>query len=355
MAKKITKNIFINEIKNIYGNKFKILNFTNYKDDCEILHFKCNNTFKIKPSQIYLIKNRNSYLNDTCPKCRKSHLLRSKEDINEQLKELTNNKIQIIDNNYKNLHSSTLCKCNICNNEFKTRISSLIENVKKNKTNSFGCPFCSNKHKMTSTEIKNKLFLTVGEEYELKSEYINNSTKIELLHKKCNQIYSVTPDKFFNRGDRCPCETNKINSKMVKIIQNYLDENNIQYEKEYKFDNLFYKNKKYPLKYDFYLNDLNILIEFDGSQHFKKKFYEEEFNNTHSRDILKNNFCFENNITFLRIPYKLNEKIIKIIIKNLLNKNEDVLISYIKKYNLLYHNENITYNISNYYKTYMLG
>ena len=42
-------------------------------------------------------------------------------------------------------------------------------------------------------------------------------------------------------------------------------ENNIKYKRQYKFDNC--KNK-YKLRFDFYLPDYNIAIEYDGKQHY---------------------------------------------------------------------------------------
>lgn len=349
---KITKEFFEKKIEEIYSNKFKVVEFTEYKDYCIIHHNKCNNDFKIKPTQIYSERTRKPYLNDTCPKCRKSFKLKSVDEVNEQLKEITKDRIIIIDDNYKNVNASTLCKCKVCNNEFYTRVSSLINNVKTNLTDSFGCPYCSGKHKMNTEEIKNKLKSLVGDEYILKSEYINNSTKIDLYHKNCNKIYSVTPDKFFNRGDRCPCMTDKATSKKVKFIENIITKLNFNYTREYKFNDLFYKNDKHLLKFDFYINE-NFIIEFDGSQHFKQKYYENDFNESKERDNLKNMYCIKNNISFLRIPYKISEEDIKNILETIYDENK--LLEYVKKYNLLYHSNNITYNLTNYYKTYMLG
>lgn len=62
------------------------------------------------------------------------------------------------------------------------------------------------------------------------------------------------------------------------------------------------KNQK-KLPFDFYLNDFNIIIEYDGIQHFKPSFNEKEFKNIKVNDEIKNKFCKDNNIKLIRIPY----------------------------------------------------
>ena len=61
-----------------------------------------------------------------------------------------------------------------------------------------------------------------------------------------------------------------------------------------------------PLPFDFYLFKYNILIEYQGEQHYKprKKFGGEEgFKNTVIRDNIKKQYCKNNNIKLIEIPY----------------------------------------------------
>ena len=77
-----------------------------------------------------------------------------------------------------------------------------------------------------------------------------------------------------------------------------LDQANISYELEKKF--LTCKDKK-ELPFDFYV-DKKYLIEYDGEQHFDKNSpFDYEY--THSHDLIKNQWCKENNIPLIRIPY----------------------------------------------------
>jgi len=88
-----------------------------------------------------------------------------------------------------------------------------------------------------------------------------------------------------------------------------LRKNNINFEQQYKFDDCKYK---YKLKFDFFLKDYNLCIEFDGLQHYKqiKRFGGADgFAKTKIKDKIKNNYCLKNNIKMIRIKY--NENIFK--------------------------------------------
>lgn len=60
------------------------------------------------------------------------------------------------------------------------------------------------------------------------------------------------------------------------------------------------------LPFDFYLPDRKVAIEVDGIHHFKPlEFYggAEQFKKQKIRDNIKNNFCADNGIKLIRIPY----------------------------------------------------
>ena len=92
-------------------------------------------------------------------------------------------------------------------------------------------------------------------------------------------------------------------------IQQILQENNIKFTREQKFNTCRFENN-YLARFDFYINN-QYLIEFDGEQHFKLGSglfnNENRFIKTQQRDTYKNQWCKENNIPLIRIPYtKLN-------------------------------------------------
>lgn len=99
-----------------------------------------------------------------------------------------------------------------------------------------------------------------------------------------------------NRSLSCGLHNN-ISKGNVRISE-ILDEANIEYEVEKKFNTC--KDKTY-LPFDFYVKN-TYLIEYDGEQHFNK---ESPFNYeyTHKHDEIKNQWCKINHIPLIRIPY----------------------------------------------------
>jgi hypothetical protein len=84
----------------------------------------------------------------------------------------------------------------------------------------------------------------------------------------------------------------------------------------------------YPLRFDFYLVDKNICIEYDGKQHyilvnFTSKLSQETMESNLSKckiqDEIKNTYCKNNNIKLIRIPYWEFKNISLILEKELLN------------------------------------
>lgn len=127
-------------------------------------------------------------------------------------------------------------------------------------------------------------------------------------------------------GSGCPKCNTLNNSKAVQLITKILLEHNINFEKEKRFPDC--KNKK-PLPFDFFLVDYNILIEFDGIQHFEPmrwynnnpadpKKAEKKLLETQANDKLKNNWSKKSPYTLYRISYNQNVKkeLIKILTKN---------------------------------------
>ena len=105
------------------------------------------------------------------------------------------------------------------------------------------------------------------------------------------------------KGCGCPkCKS----SKGEDIIETWLINNSINYTTQKTFKNCIYER---PLKFDFYLSDYNICIEYDGEQHFRPVKYWggiEGFKKLIIKDELKNLYCQKNNLSLLRISYKDN-------------------------------------------------
>lgn len=125
-------------------------------------------------------------------------------------------------------------------------------------------------------------------------------------HLTCGKEYNVRMSDF-KKGNRCPyCKTL---SKGESGIRSILSKHNINFTEQYTFSDCR-SDKKRLLKFDFAIfnsdNTLKLLIEFDGSHHFNNYGREERFKDIKRRDSLKNEYCKNNNIKLIRIPYWLN-------------------------------------------------
>jgi uncharacterized C2H2 Zn-finger protein len=173
----------------------------------------------------------------------------------------------------------------------------------------YGCPKCNKMYVNTKKFIR-KANLVHNNLYDYSLvEYINAKTKIRILCKIHGEFLQRTSDHLNGRG--CP---HCINSQGEKLIAKFLTEKNIVYETEKKFSEC--KGKKRILPFDFYLPKYNLLIEFDGQQHFNVINYWggiDKFNKQQKNDEIKNKFADENNINLLRIKFNETNNINNIL------------------------------------------
>jgi len=178
-----------------------------------------------------------------------------------------------------------------------------------------GCPKCVGVGKWSDDVLKNEFQKVHFDKYDyskVKFEGVKN--KVIIICKDHGEFVQNIHKHI--KGQGCPeCKFNSIGEEYIKF---YLEENNIKYIRQHRFDTCRYINK---LSFDFYLPELEICIEFDGIQHFKpvKEFGgESEFQKIIERDNCKNKWCSENNLKLIRIKYNQINKIRKILEKQLI-------------------------------------
>lgn len=99
-------------------------------------------------------------------------------------------------------------------------------------------------------------------------------------------------------GTTITCGSHPSVSKGNYKIRQLLTEAGIPFEMEKKFTDC--KDQK-QLPFDFYVNN-SYLIEYDGKQHYKPhQFF--DYESTHAHDLIKTQYCKNNNIPLIRIPY----------------------------------------------------
>lgn len=140
-------------------------------------------------------------------------------------------------------------------------------------------------------------------------EYTYDKVDYQLAQKKViitcpiHGDFLITPNNFL-KGSGCrKCSE----SKGENYISELLNDFGVKFISEKKFEGcvgLLKKEKCYQLKFDFYLPEYNMVIEFDGEQHFKSiDRFKRDLNESELYDKIKNDYCKDNNIKLVRIPY----------------------------------------------------
>lgn len=308
------KEKFIAKLKSLTNGKVILISdYKNKNTKCTFYNTEFKEEFSILPDSLIGWCRRNPGKFYTTPNNNVKNQFNEKRndfDISfKKVKEYDSN-YELID--YKNSKNCTL-KHLTCGNIFKTDYSLIFHGRS-------GCPNCKISKKWTNERFKDEVYKRVGSEYEIKSDYISMRDKVLFLHKECNNEFYMSANNFIHTGNRCPHCAHKVKrSKPVIKIENYLIENNIKYESEKVYEDLYteYNNRKYYLPFDFkiYLNDNDyFLLEYDGFQHFHgwNKNPNSKLKNM-ERDKRKNDFCKSNGIKLFRINYKDEYKVINIL------------------------------------------
>ena len=205
--------------------------------------------------------------------------------------------------NDKDNRAQWLCKCK-CGNEIIVRGKSL----RNGNTKSCGCYQKERAAQSNMDRVGN----LVGQRFG-KLQVISEAGFITHTNGKRSRIYNCLCDcgnycqiqhQYLAFGDTTSCGC--IRSKGEFQIEQLLKEHNINFQREYSFENL---KDKLSLRFDFAIfndkNELLGLIEYQGEQHYCKSngFYSEDLI---KHDKMKIDFCNKNNIKLKHIIYKKN-------------------------------------------------
>lgn len=209
----------------------------------------------------------------------------------------------------------------ICQCECGTIKPVNLQNLINNKSKDCGC---GRKKKLSETRLNNLVGQRFGKltVIELLPERNNLKRCMYRCHCDCgNETIVAAISLRTNHTQSCGCLTSKGNMKIKQILSNM----NVDYKAEYQINinNTYYR-------FDFYLPQYNLMIEYDGEQHFAPARFcgpnDErnlaEFKKTQEHDMIKNQYCLEHNINLLRIPYTEQENIEDIIENHLQRLND---------------------------------
>ena len=191
--------------------------------------------------------------------------------------------------------SHWICYCSECEEKHSIRADTL----KKIQH----CP--TNAHK--GVNIKNEIGNIYGKLKVLEQDRTrinNNQNAFWICECECGTVCSINGiDLRREHTESCGCIHSRGENKIINLLRN----NNITYIKEKTFDTCIYPETQTKLRFDFYLPDYNILIEYNGEQHYKTNEHgwntKEALEKTQLRDKYKKQWCKDNNILLIIIPY----------------------------------------------------
>lgn len=246
---------------------------------------KCGNEFE---TAFDTFKNANQR---QCPDCGIELRASSKRaNLDKAIKSFSSKGLNLISKEYINARSKLLAKDK---DGYKVLIS--LDNLNGGKTPQRF--YQNNPYTIDNIKIwlaKNNCNFEI-----ISTKFISANDNLEF---KCSKghIFSTSWNRIKNQNVGCSiC----VQSKGEDLISEYLLNQNLLFEREKTFENCKYKKK---LRFDFYIDSLNVCIEFQGVQHYKPISHfggYARYNAQLKKDNIKVEFCKKNNIRLIRIPY----------------------------------------------------
>lgn len=175
-----------------------------------------------------------------------------------------------------------------------------------------GCPKCWNEKISMSTNLfVDKAKEVHGDLYDYsKVKYVDYNTPVEIICKK-HGVFTQKP-KVHLLGAGCQMCHLKSQARVFKELTNYFTNILLEYSTDW----------IKPQRFDMYLKEYNIAIEYNGKQHYEPIGIfggEEGFKNCQERDKRKMEKCLQNNCKLFIVRYDHEEEDIRYII-NEINK-----------------------------------
>jgi mRNA-degrading endonuclease HigB of HigAB toxin-antitoxin module len=303
-----TQEQFEKEVYSLVGREYEVLSdYTTAKQKIKLKHTLCNTIYEVTPTNFL---NGRRCPNSECVKKKFVKFRKTTEEFKYEVNNLFRDEYQVL-GEYIGNNNKIKMKHNVCNSTYYAYPSNLLRG--------HGCLKCYGRFQQDTDSFKKKVFKLVGDEYEVLGNYTKARKKILIKHTTCNSEYEVTPDSFLNKGSRCPhCSS----SKGEKIIKQWLEYNDISFYQQKEFEGLLGVGNG-NLSYDFYLQNQNILIEYQGEFHDGTAYQqtEEEFIIQQEHDKRKKEYAKLHNIDLLEIWYWDFDNIEKLLHKEIIQNN----------------------------------
>lgn len=241
---KYSKEEFSQLVKNKFNEPFEILEYNGVSKSGTYKCGYCQETYSLGNMGRLLAESRKHI----CGKCFRSKYASQVLDIIEE-----ESALEFVKFGYsQKLQKPTITyRCLVC-----------LEESTKPYTEFLLHPTCIHCGKNSKRRTSGSLSLMLPEDFTLLSEY-NGQYNKSLFRHSCGFIFKMRPKDLISGHSYCPKCSPKASKGERKIIH-YLTTNNIQFQKEKVFS---WSNNK---RYDFFLPEQNLLIEYNGIQHYKE-------------------------------------------------------------------------------------
>lgn len=236
------------------------------------------------------------YNGSGCPLC-SNNIKSSKDDFIAKSKAIFGDLFDYSLVEYSNNKTPVLLICKV-HGEFNTRPDTHL-------SKGYGCRKCKIMNMFSNTEefIKKANIIHDSQYNYSEVDYINNRSRVKIICHEHGE-FEQTPLGHLSGYGCKKCHHRK--SRPEKIIERYLTDKKITFISEARFDDC--RNVQ-TLPFDFYISEMNLIIEYDGKQHFKEIDCwggEKTLTRIKHHDRIKNNYCEDKGIKLVRINYKQN-------------------------------------------------
>lgn len=326
MDKEQRKRQFLYRAKEIHGSKFDYssVEYVNSSTKVQICCTRCGRSFNQTPM---------SHVNRSapcgCPHCR--------YEIRKQSKPYTTLTTETFIKKAKETHKRLYDYSNVdyVNSATKIVITCVdhgnFEQTPNNHLTGQGCPACALEEKInrvTKTRLTTTQFIKRASQVH-NNLFSYNNTKyvssikpiiVTCIHHGDFQIKRAEKHLY---GQGCPSCTHA--SQPEILIASILEGLDVVYIKQQKFEECRSPFTSRHLAFDFFLPDLNTLIEYDGEQHFK---YSPLFHRTYERfkqyqtcDRVKDRYASEKQLRLVRLNHQ-HLTAMKKVIRNIIAESK---------------------------------
>lgn len=308
-SKRISITKIIEDANKIHNNKYDYSKI-DYKNKIKKVIIICSEHGEFRQSMYNHINCKQG-----CPKC--ANILigqKKKENAKTTFIEKANKK-------HKNKYDYSLLNYTDSNSliQIICPIHGVFEQRAMTHLTGCGCQTCGIEHKQTNllslSEFLEKAKNIHGEKYNYEQVIYNGTERKVIIKCSIHGEFKQTPHNHISNKQGCPNCKKSFGHDNVKY---YLTEKKISFIEEHWFDNCRNPKTNRLLRFDFYLPDFNICIEFDGIQHQTPfSFSSDQTEETklknllelQYRDNIKNEYCKNNEVELIRIPNIYRERV----------------------------------------------